>query len=130
MANLNKYVLYVIIGALVLALLSAGIFGYMWGKERAETKSLREEKREYLEVKHEQDSIVKEMQDRIIFVTDSMNTLVKEGVAIDKTTDKSRVFVKEDKKKMHEEINSVPDLSVADQLKLFARQSEEYKPRP
>lgn len=129
MENLKKYGIYIAIGLLITALIFATVFGYLWGTQRAENKTLREEKKEYLRIKREQDSIVKVTLKRVDFVIDSMNRLHNEGVEVDKTTESSRRFVDNDKKKEREEISNIPSLSVGEQLKLFSRNGNEYKPQ-
>lgn len=126
--QVNKYLAYSLAVLLVLAGILAGSFGFMWGKSRAENKSLKDEKARYKRISAEQDSIIKVSQGRIIILLDSVNILVEDGVKINSGTDKSREFVKKDKQKMNEELSNIPNLSVGEQLKLFSKQSAEYQP--
>lgn len=127
MDKVKQYGFWIVLSVAIAALITAGICGYMWGRTVGENRDLKKEKKAYERIKHEQDSIIREWQERIVIVVDSMNNLAKDGVAINRSTDKSREFIRNSQKKENEEINNIPNLSVGDQLKLFSRNSDEYK---
>ncbi len=128
MEKVKKYIIPTLAVLLVLALITAGVFGFMWGRSSADNQLLRNEKKAYLQIKHDQDSVITAAQGHIVVLTDSINDLVKDAVAVNDGTNRVKVVIKEDKQKMNEKISTVPTLSVGDQLKLFAKQSEAYQP--
>lgn len=129
---MEKKIKYAIITLAVLLTLAVGtgtIFIYLWGKSDAEARQLKEDKKAYLQIKHEQDSVITVRENHIVILTDSIDRLVSGAIAVNDGTVVTGNEVEKDKQKMNEEINNVPSLSVAEQLKLFAKQSEEYRPK-
>lgn len=114
---------------LTLAIGTGAIFIFLWGKSSSEARQLREDKKAYLQIKHEQDSIIEVRGAHIVILTDSIDRLVTGAISVNDGTVVTGNEIEKDKQKMHEEINNVPSLSVAEQLKLFAKQSEEYRPK-
>lgn len=124
-----KYVIITLAVLLTLALGTGGIFIFLWGKNSAENRQLKEDKKAYLALKHEQDSIIEARNNHIVILTDSIDHLVTSAIAVNDGTITTVNSIEKDKQKMHEEISNVPSLSVAEQLRLFARQSEDYRPK-
>jgi signal transduction histidine kinase len=129
MEKRTKYAIITLSVLFAIALLFGTIFVFLWGKSSAEAKQLKEEKKRYLNIKHEQDSIIDVRLAHIKVLTDSINYLVESAIQLNDGTDVTKSNIDKAKQKMDEEINNVPSLSVAEQLKLFAKQSEEYRPR-
>ena len=124
-----KYAIITLAVLLTVAIGTGAIFIYLWGKSDAEAKQLKEDKKAYLQLKHEQDSIITVKNEHIVILTDSIDRLVTEAIEVNDGTSIPQKTIDKDKQKMNEEINNVPSLSVAEQLKLFAKQSEEYRPK-
>lgn len=129
---MEKKIKYAIITLAILLALAIGtgtIFIFLWGQSSSEARQLREDKKAYLQIKHEQDSIIEVRGAHIVILTDSIDRLVTGAIAVNDGTSITQNTIEKDKQKMNEEINNVPSLSVAEQLKLFAKQSEEYRPK-
>lgn len=124
-----KTILITLAVLLVLCISIGVTFIFLWGKSTAEAKQLKEDKKAYLQLAHEKDSIINARIAHIEILTDSIDKLVNGAIAINDGTSITIDAVEKDKRQMHEEINNVPFLGVDSQLRLFAKQSEEYKPR-
>jgi hypothetical protein len=124
-----KYALITLAVLLTLAGGTGAIFIFLWGKSSSEAKQLKEDKKAYLQIKHEQDSIIEARSAHITILLDSVNNLLAEAIAVNDGTIVIKDEIETNKRKMHEETNNIISLSVSDQLKLFAKQSEEYRPR-
>ena len=129
MEKIKKYAVITLTVFLVLALITAGVMGFMWGKASAENRDLKEAKKEYLASKAEQDSLIQASQERVEILTDSVSILTEEAEAINRIADSRLYNVRKSNKDLYEEIRSVNNLSTDSQLRLFAKQSREYKPK-
>ena len=114
---------------LVLSISIGVTFIFLWGKSTAEAKELKAAKEAYLQLSHEQDSIINARGAHILILTDSIDRLVTGAIAVNDGTAVTQDEIDKDKQRMNEEINNVPSLSVDSQLRLFSKQSEEYRPR-
>lgn len=128
MTKSNKLVI-VVVSLSVIALILAGVFMFLWGKSSAENKTLKAEKKEYLNEKKFQDSIINASAKRIELLTYSIDSLVSSAQTQNDGTVVIIKDIEKDKQKMHEDINHVNTLTEDAQLKLFSKQADQYRPR-
>ena len=128
MEKIKRYVVPILAGLLVLALITAGVMGFMWGKSSAETRSLKEEKSRYKAGLAERDSIIDAREERVVLLQDSFTRLVKDAVAENARADRRIFVIKEDEDEMHKEINSVYAVSDDSLVRLFNRLADSYEP--
>lgn len=126
--EVKKYVVITVLVLLTLALITAGVFGYMWGKSSAEVKTLKDEKKRYELITYEQDSVITVEKEAKTVLLNSIKFLVENAVEENDGTGHARVIVIHDKEVMNEKVKRVPNLPADSIVKLFNREADSYKP--
>lgn len=128
MEKIKQYGLYILIGLFILALISSGVLGYLYGTEKSANKSLREEKKTYQENMATKDSLIGLKERRVVFLTDSFGRLMRDANAENAKADRRIIIVKEDEDEMHEEIDAVHYVAGDSLVRLFNRHADSYEP--
>lgn len=126
MEALKKYWQLIAIGILLLTII---LLSYFAGDTFSKLKDLRKEKEEYLEVKKEQDSIIKISQEKIVLLQDSIDYLVADGIKINENANYDyKTNISKEKTSLRKKLDDVTNLTVQQQLDLFSKLSANYKP--
>jgi len=126
MVFLKQYWSFIAIGVLLLAII---LLSYFAGDTFSKLKDLRKEKEEYLEVKKEQDSIIKVAAKEIIRISNERDSLIAEGIQINENANYDyKTNISKERASLKKKLDDVPNLTVQQQLDLFTKQSNNYKP--
>jgi len=126
MVFLKQYWSFIAIGVLLLAII---LLSYFAGDTFSKLKDLRKEKEEYLEVKKEQDSIIKIAKEEIIRISHERDSLIAEGIQINENANYDyKTNISKEKKDLHKKLNDVTSYSIREQLRIFSRESDQYSP--